>query len=175
MILARLARTVSAAVIASLAFSCAHVSAQAGKTITLRMLDGRTGRLIATSDFLVQINHQREQHANWVTLNEDGTGKLALPPEATELSLHGMYDSSMSIFVNCDLQKGKGILEEQGLLETAQSPDHWYSVADILASGIVAPNGCLSKKEAAKQKFAAKPGEFVFFVRKKNWREESED
>jgi hypothetical protein len=175
MILAPRARGVAAAVILSFVLSCAHLSAQAVKTVTLRMIEGRTGRLIATSDFLVQINHQQEQHANWVTQNEDGTGKLTLPPEATEISIHGLYDSSMSIYVNCDGQKGKGILEEQGLKETPVSPDHWYSIADILASGIVAPNGCVKKKDAEKQKFTAKPGEFVFFVRKKNWREDSED
>ena len=175
MIPSRCARGVSAAILASFAFLCAHLSAQAGKTVTLRMLEGRTGRIIATSDFLVQINHEKEQHANWVTLNEDGTGKLALPPEATEISIHGMYDSSMSIFVNCDSQKGKGVLEEQGLMETPVSPDHWYSLTDILAAGIVAPNGCLKKKDADKLKIEAKPGEFVFFVRKKNWREDSQD
>jgi hypothetical protein len=139
------------------------------------MLDGRTARLIMTTDFLVQVNHQQEQHANWVTLNEDGSGKLTLPADATEISIHGKYDSSMSIYTNCDMEKGKGILENQGLIESATMPDRWYPVADILSSGVVAANGCVSKKEAAKQKIAAKPGEFVFFVRKKNWREENSD
>jgi hypothetical protein len=175
MILAPQARGAAAAVIALFTLSCAHLSAQTGKTITVRMLESRTGRLIATSDFLVQINHQREQHANWVTLNDDGSGKLTLPPGATEISIHGMYDSSMSIYVNCDGERGKGILENQGLLETEVSPDHWYSIANIVTSGIVAQNGCVKKKDAEKQKIEAKPGEFVFFVRKKNWREDSQD
>lgn len=176
MILARRSCGIAAVVFfAFFAFQCTRLSAQAAKTITVRMLDSRSGKLISTSDFLVQINHQKEQHANWVTVNEDGTGKLALPPEATEISVHGMYDSSMSIYVNCDSEKGKGILENQGLLQTTVLPDHWYSIADILASGIVADNGCLKKKEADKQKVEAKPGEFVFFVRKRNWREDSEN
>jgi hypothetical protein len=158
-----------------IALLCAGVPAQTGNTITVRMLEGRTGRLVMTTDFLVQINHQQEQHANWVTLNEDGSGKLTLPPGATDISIHGKYDSSMSVYVNCDMEKGKGILENQGLLESAVAPDRWYPVTDILNSGVVAPNGCLSKKDAAKQKIAPKPGEFVFFVRKKNWREEDTD
>ncbi|HUH64093.1 MAG TPA: hypothetical protein VLZ50_13900 [Terracidiphilus sp.] len=175
MILSRRLRGLAAAALVPFLLSCAHLSAQTGKAVTVRMLEGRSGRLIATSDFLVQINHQQEQHANWVTLNEDGTGKLTLPAEATEISVHGKYDSSMSIYVNCDSEKGKGILENQGLLQTAVAPDRWYSIADILTSGVVTANGCLKKKDAEKQKIVAKPGEFVFFVRKKNWREEDQD
>jgi hypothetical protein len=157
------------------ALFCASMPAQTGNTITVRMLESRTGRLISTTDFLVQINHQQTQHADWVTLNDDGTGKLTLPPDATEISVHGKYESSISIYIDCDIEKGKGILEEQGLLETQAAPDRWYPVAQIMTSGIVTPNGCVTKKEAAKQKIVAKPGEFVFFVRKKNWREENSD
>jgi hypothetical protein len=164
-----------AAVLASLLLICACLPAQTAKTVTLRMLDGRSGRLISTTDFLIQINHQQTQHADWVSLNNDGTGKMTLPPDATEISVHATYDSSMSIYVNCDVQKGKGILEDQGLLETRVSPDPWYPVADLFTSGVVTPNGCINKKDAAKQKITAKPGEFVFFVRKKNWREANSD
>jgi hypothetical protein len=39
-------------------------------------------------------------------------------------------------------------------------------VPDILKSGVVAPNDC-SKRTAQ-----AKPGEFVVFVRRINWREQ---
>jgi hypothetical protein len=39
----------------------------------------------------------------------------------------------------------------------------------------VAPDGCGTAKQAAKVKATAKPGEFVFFVRKKNWHEENSD
>jgi hypothetical protein len=168
-------RTHRAATALFVAFLCGGLYAQTSKTITVRMLEGRTGRLIMTTDFLIQINHQQEQHANWVTLNQDGSGKLTLPADATEISVHGKYDSSMSIYINCDMEKGKGILENQGLIESAAAPDRWYPVADILNSGLVASNGCVSKKDAAKQKISAKPGEFVFFVRKKNWREEDSD
>jgi hypothetical protein len=47
---------------------CGVLCAQTGKTITLRMMDGKTGRLIATSDFLARIDHQQTVHANWVTM-----------------------------------------------------------------------------------------------------------
>ena len=93
---------------------CGSLSAQTEKTITIRMLDSRTGHLIATSDFLVRINHEETVHPNWVRQNEDGTG-------------------------------------------------------NILTSGVAAPNGC------SKQTALAKPGEFVFFVRKQNLREQTQD
>ena len=53
--------------------------AQPDKTITLRMLDSKTGLLIATSNFLVRVNHLEEVHADWVKQSEDGTGSLTLP------------------------------------------------------------------------------------------------
>jgi hypothetical protein len=143
----------------------ATAPAAAGKsTITLRMIESRTGKLISTTDFLVQINHQQDLHANWVELNEDKTGKLTLPKEAEVLLVHGKYDQSMLLYINCDSEK-KGVLPTLG----TQEGDHWYSVADILKSGVVTHNGCGSGKDLTK--FVPTPGEFVFFVRKLNWHE----
>jgi hypothetical protein len=50
--------------------------------------------------------------------------------------------------------------------------DRWYKISDILTLGVVAPNGCGGKKVADKLQVIAKPGEFVFFVRKLNAREQ---
>ncbi len=128
--------------------------AQAVKTITLKMLDGRTGKPVATTGFMVRVNHEETVHANWVVQNEDGTGTLTLPADAAVFTIQGAYDSSMEVYVNCDTVGGK-----------AKAIDQWYAVSDILNAGVVAPNGC------GKQKAATKPGEFVFYVRRQSWRE----
>jgi hypothetical protein len=76
----------------------------------------------------------------------------------------------MRLYVNCDSVAGK-----------ADPADQWYSISEILASGVVASNGCVKPKDAAKPKeaaritAAAKPGEFVFFVRKENVWEEAQE
>jgi hypothetical protein len=106
------------------------------------------------SGFLVRINRQDTVHADWVKISEDGPVKLTLPADATVVSIRATYDSAMSTYANCDSAREK------------QNPVvHWYDVSAILNSGVVAPNGCGKMTETAK------PGEFVFFVRKENWRE----
>jgi hypothetical protein len=147
--------------------------AQTGKTITVRMLDGKSGKLITTSTYLVRVDHEPIVHADWVTPNEDGTGKLSVPRSASLLSIQGTYDTSMTIYVNCDSAS-----------EKTNPIDRWYSIAEIFSLGVAAPNDCVKPAEAAKFKPlaklkpvatstpAAKPGEFVFYVRKQNWREQ---
>jgi hypothetical protein len=143
--------------------------AQPQQTITIRMLDGRTGKLIPTSDFLVRVNQEKTVHANWVTLNEDGTGKLTVPGDATALSVRATYDNTMSVFVNCDTDSGHKRSDKE------PTPDRWYKVSDILALGVVAPSGCGGKKVSDKLQVVAKPGEFIFFVRKRNSLEQFEE
>lgn len=143
--------------------AAAQLCAQSSRVITLRMLDGKTGQPIEKPDFLIQINHQPTQHADWVHEGQDGSSQLTLPAEATEVLVRAKYDLSMSVYVNCDTQRNRMI--PPGSLP----PDKWYPVSDIVTSGVVAHNGC-SKKDS--DKLAPKPGEFVFYVRKMNWREE---
>jgi hypothetical protein len=135
----------------------ASVSAQTARTITIRMLDSRTGHLIESSNFLIRADRKETLHADWVKENDDGSATLTLPSGVALVSTQATYDSSLNIYINCDSVKDK-----------QPNAEHWYDVAQILSSGIVAPNGC-SKKIAT-----AKPGEFVFFVRKRNWKEELE-
>ncbi len=149
--------------------SCGLLVAQEETTITLRMLDGKTGTLIATSSFLVRVNHEEDIHGNWVKQNEDGTGRLTLPHYANELSIHATYESAMSTYINCDSDK------ERPSAEHATGVDHWYSVQSILTSGVVAPNNCAGKKIPERLQVVAKPGEFVFFVRPMNAREQIKD
>jgi adhesin HecA-like repeat protein len=148
---------------------CGSLLAQNDKTITVRMLDSRTGKLIATSDFLVRVNHDQTLHGNWIVQNDDGTGKLTVPADAAVLSVQATYDSATMVYVNCDTNKDLGSSDHAAAL------DHWYPISAILASGVVAPNGCAGKKIPEKLQVVAKPGEFVFFVRKRNTREEFKD
>jgi hypothetical protein len=145
------------------------LAAQTEKTITVRMLDSRTGRLIATSDYLVRFDHEKTGRGNLVTKNEDGTGTLTVPGNATVLSIRATYESNTLTYANCDASK------DVGSSEHAPSLDHWYKISDILTMGVVAPNGCAGKKVPDKLQVVAKPGEFVFFVRKLNAREEYEN
>jgi hypothetical protein len=147
---------------------CGPLRAQADKTVTIRMLNSRTGILIASSDFLVRINRQETVHGNWVVKNEDGSGKLTLPTEAATLSIRATYDANTAMYVNCDVAK------DTGSSERARGLDRWYKVSDILASGVVAPNGCAGKKIPDRLQVVPKPGEFVFFVRKLNAKEQFE-
>ena len=159
--------------------------AQSEKTITIRMLDAKTGLPIESSSFLVQINHQKTVHPDWVQQSEDKTEKsqdedntgtprnkkskktppvedksvtLKLPADATAVLIHATYDSALRTYINCDAAKDK-----------PAPVDHWYAVSDILATGVVAPNEC------GKSKATAKPGEFVFYVRQLNWMEQWKD
>jgi hypothetical protein len=137
---------------------CGVLPAQTEKTITMRMLDSRTGHLIVSTDFMVRINREDTVHGNWVKQNDDGSAKLTLPPNATVFSAQGKYDSGMTPYLNCDAVKDK---DTEGA--------RWYTISEILTSGVVATNHC-SKRTAV-----AKPGEFVFFVRERNWKEIFQD
>jgi hypothetical protein len=129
--------------------------AQSGKPITIRILDSRTGNLITPTGILIRVDHQQTDHADWVQPNEDGSGKLTLQQDASMLTAHATYDQTMLIYVNCDSTKDR-----------PRPVDHWYAISDILKSGVVAPNDC------SRRTVQAKPGEFVFFVRRVNWREQ---
>lgn len=146
--------------VAAIATFGISLHSQTGKKITIRMLDAKTGHLIPTDDFLVRVDHEAEvhAHANWVTQNEDGTGDLTIPGVTVILSIQGKFDSSTAIYINCDT-----------VLDKPNPLMHWYKVADILSTGVVAPNGCSKLKEIAK------PGEFVFFVRRPTWRDQYQD
>jgi hypothetical protein len=143
-------------------------SSDAPRIITLRMIDGRTGRPIATSDFILRINHQKVPHNNWIAENEDGTAKVTLPADAETISIHATYDSTIQTYINCDSSAARSSAKQPAPL------DHWYSVADILSSGTVAPNNCIGKKVPDKLQVVAEPGQFVFFVRKLNPKEQFE-
>lgn len=137
---------------------CVSLHAQTGKTITIRLLDGKTGQPIAPSNFLVRIDRHEAVHNEWLRMSDDGTAVVTAPADASFLSLQATYDLSMEIYVNCDAAK-----------EKVKDTLHWYAIADILKTGVTAPNQC-GKADAK-----AKPGEFVFFVRMRRWRDAPEE
>jgi hypothetical protein len=135
--------------------------AQRGKIIVVRVLDGKTGLPVSPTNLMVRINEQQTPRSDGVRLLDDGTAEVTLPANAAVISVQAAYDSSMEIYINCDAAKEKDT-----------STEHWYHVAEILSSGVVAPNECGREKNFGKIKATAKPGEFVFFVRRRNWLEQ---
>ncbi len=146
-------------------FTCLTCFAQQGqvqKKFTVRVLDGKTGEKVSPNNLEVRINRQQTYHVEWVKLEDDGTIELMLPENATAVSVRATYANSTDYYVNCDMAKQKNT-----------TADGWYPVGDILTDGLVIPNDCVKPKDAAKVKVDPKPGEFVLFVRKRNWKEEA--
>jgi hypothetical protein len=139
--------------IAALAICCA-LAAQDSKNITIRLVDGRTGKPLAASNVLIRINHQKTVHAEWTVANDDLSGNATLPTDAADLAIQATYDNNMEVYINCDSVK-----------DNPPTGPHWYKLSDVLATGVVTPNGC------GKQTAPAKPGELVVFARIKNWRD----
>jgi hypothetical protein len=140
---------------------CQTVSPQATKTITVRILDGKTGQRITPTGFLIRIDHQSSPHNEWVRQNDDGTAQMILPSEASVFMIRATYDSSTEIYLNCD-----------GVKRYESASPRWYSVSEIAAKGLVTQNGCIDQTHEDKLKTTASPGEFVLYVRK-DWMREA--
>ena len=138
------------------AFSISFHS-QTPNTISIRLLDGKTGLPVKASNFLVRVDHNDTMHPDWVKINDDGTVVVTLPADAKEISVKATYGMGIDTYVNCDAAK-----------ESDKERNIWYSIATILNAGIVAPDEC------ATASFKAKPGEFIFFVRKRAWNDNLE-
>ena len=141
---------------------CGVLQAQSGKTIALRVFDGKTGRPLVPTGYQVRVDHQNTLHPDWVKQNDDGTAQLTIPADAGVVALHLAYDNSMEIYINCDAEKNS-------------FGDVWYPVAQIMSKGYVAANGCGKGKVNEKYKTTAAPGELILFVREKNWKERAKD
>jgi hypothetical protein len=130
------------------------IHAQSVNTIHIRLLDGRTGLPVKASNFLVRVDHHETVHNEWVQIGDDGSVTVSVPDDAKEISVKATYDMSMETYVNCDAAK-----------ENDKEREIWYPISVIMKTGAVAPNEC------SKTDYTAKPGEFVFFVRKRGWRD----
>jgi hypothetical protein len=134
--------------------------AKPGPTVTIRILDGKTGQPINPSNLLIHLDHRDEPSNEGLKVNGDYTSTAVLPPGGKLLAVEGAYNASMEVYVNCDTDTGK----DSGTLK-------WYSIADILKTGIVTDNLCYRGKYQRKFKVSPVPGEFVFFVRTHSWHE----
>jgi hypothetical protein len=129
--------------------------APAGTTITIRMFEARTATAIIPNNLLVRVDHQDEVRNQTLHIDDLGVGTVTLPADATVLSVQGTYNDGMEIFLNCDAG-----------MEKNASAIHWYSVATIVSTGVIAPNECFKGKFERNPRVPLKPGEFDFFVRK---------
>lgn len=133
----------------------AQAGAPATHTITVRVLDGRTGKPVSPSNLLVRIDKQKPIHSDWVRQNDDATGFVTLPATAKLVSVEASYDESMSVYMNCDPAP-----------ESYPGERHWYSIQAILRAGVVVPDGCAKKKHPVLLA-TPKPGELIFYVRER--------
>lgn len=127
----------------------------AGNVITIRMFDARTAHAIMPSNFLVRLDHKDEIRSETLHIDDQGIGTVTVPGDAAFLSVQGTYNDGMEIFINCDSGMEKNL-----------STLHWYTIADILSTGVIAPNECNRGKYERNPRVPLKPGEFDFFVRK---------
>ena len=155
-------RTLGALVLAGLMGLCGTLHAEPGKTIVLRVFDGKTGHPIVPTGYQVRVDHLTMIHPDWVKQNDDGTAELTIPADAGVVALHLAYDNSMEIYINCDAERNA-------------FGDVWYPVSQIMTKGLVAANGCGKSKVNEKYKTTAAPGELIIFVREKNWKERAQD
>jgi hypothetical protein len=143
---------------ACMAALCTLARAQTGNIIHIRLLDGKTGAPVDASNFLVKVDHHETVHNEWVHIGDDGSVTVTVPGDAKEISLKATYDEGMDTYINCDAAKQKN-----------KERDIWYPISVIMQAGAVAPNEC------SKTEYTAKPGEFIFFVRKRDWRDSMSD
>lgn len=137
------------------------LQAQSGKTITIRVFDGKTGESLKPSNVQVSLDRAQSSHSEWIKQNDDGSANVLIPEGTTEILVRATYDNSMEYYINCDAAK-----------ERDTSAGHWYAISEILTAGVVMPNGCVKPKDAERVKLAPKPGELDLFVRRHNWREQ---
>ncbi|HTW81189.1 MAG TPA: hypothetical protein VME23_16690 [Terracidiphilus sp.] len=143
-----------------LAAAASSLPAQTGPTISIRILDGRTGEPVKPSNLLIRVDHKDDLQNTGLTLNGDQPATAVLPADAKLLSVQGTYNASIDIFLSCDSNEGR-----------TQGPLQWYSIADIIKTGVIAPDQCYKGRYAKNLHVTAKPGEFVFFVRTHGWRD----
>lgn len=135
----------------------AGLHAQSANTVHIRLLDGKTGLPVQADNYLVRVDGDKTIHNEWVHIGDDGSVVVTLPTDAQKIAVKATYNMDMDTYINCAIAK-----------ESDNERDVWYSISEILKSGLVAPNEC------SVTHYTAKPGEFVFFVRKRSWRDKNE-
>jgi hypothetical protein len=150
-----------ACLVAFAAFSLS-INAQQAKPaepiITIIMANGKTGKTIIPDNFVIRFNHLNAIRNETLLLNDDGSGTVKVPAGATFIAVQGSYHNSVDLYMNCDAG-----------MEKDTSTIHWYSIADIISTGIAAPNECYKGKYAKTAAIPVLPGEFIFYVREIGW------
>jgi hypothetical protein len=126
--------------------TCISLGAQTEKTITILMLDSKTGNQITKSEFEITMKQEDGAVLSFVLPSNEGTGEIHIMRILDSLDAFAVRGTDWN-YVNCDCVKDHTYIGRS------------YSVATILKSGVVAPNYC-NRKNAF-----AKPGEFIFYVR----------
>jgi len=158
------ARKICSLMLLAAAAAASTLCAQAPRTFTVRVFDGRTGAPVSPDNIQVRINHQSDPQVGWVKMGDDGSAVVTVPAAATVLSVRATFDNGMEYYVNCDVARQRDITKES-----------WYSLADVLAQGLAIPNECGKSRSASDLKIEVKPGEFVLLVRKHNLRDRAEE
>ncbi len=140
---------------------CGAQQAPAGRTITIRVFDGKTGEQIMPSNIEVILDRRKSSRSEWIKQNDDGSATVVMPPGSQEIMVRTTYDNSTDYYINCDSAK-----------ERNTSVAHWYSISEILTTGVVMADECVKPKVADRVKVQPKAGEFDMFVRRRNWREQ---
>jgi hypothetical protein len=130
------------------------IAAQSGPTIAIRVYNYKTGKQIVPSNFVINLDHSDEVQNQSLKIDEDGVGRVVVPANASVISIQATYDDSTLFYSGCDADKN------------ASAKRRWYSVAEIMKTGVVAPNKCDKGKYEGKVHVTVAPGEFVFFVTK---------
>jgi hypothetical protein len=151
--------TLGALAAVALAATLLRIQAQTGipsaATVTIRVFDARTAQAIMPNNLLVRFDHHDDIHSETLHIDDQGIGTVTVPAGSTFLSVQGTYNDGMEIFINCDSGMEKNL-----------AAMHWYSIADVLSKGVIAPNECYKGKYERNPRVPLKPGEFDFFVRK---------
>jgi hypothetical protein len=128
------------------------------RIITIIMADGKTGKTIIPDNYVIRFNHLNAIRNERLLLNDDGSGRVQVPADATSISVQGTYHNSIDVYLNCDAG-----------MEKDTSTIHWYPISDIVSTGVAAPNECYKGKYAKTTAIPAVSGEFIFYVREIGW------
>jgi hypothetical protein len=138
-------RTAQAAFTFAMLFFCVHGIAQ---TITIRMLNGKSGKPVDGKSINVEFQGSSEKSV--IAIDKHGIGHLQIPPGATAISLIAATE------------KGK----EQNLpAYTVCGPfGQFIPVQDILEHGYVPEDACSSAPQ-----LTAKPSELLYLIEPLPW------
>lgn len=127
--------------------SIAQTTPQAAPTLTIHMLNGRTGKPMRNNSLRAEF--QGSPVKSTITIDKQGIGHLEVPPNATAVSLIAAP------------RKGH---PEQPAYKVCGPFGQLLPIADILAHGFVPQNACNSDLN-----LTAQPGEVLYLIELLPW------